>query len=111
MTQVLEAPAESPARRWTQAAANAREIWSGGACNPRAVARELVKAVDAACEVSGSSLPSENGAAEWAPARVILAHLCYLLKCAPDGMGGIKGTEMADELYLLRQFAEEVSGK
>jgi hypothetical protein len=69
-----------------KAAADACVIWSG-ASNPRGVARALVAAIDAACDLrsGGDCAPDELALA---PARVILAQLCFLLNVAPDGTGG-----------------------
>lgn len=62
-------------------AKKALDIYEGGACNERALARALVEAIDAA-----------NGAdrygMEWAPARLILAQLSHLMAhFATDGHG------------------------
>ena len=49
---------------------NADAIWNGGACNPRAVARSLVEAIDSATD--------EGTADNDAAVQMILDHLCFL---------------------------------
>jgi len=50
---------------------DAEQIWAGGACNPRGVARALVRAIDDATE-NGSA-----GAKDPA-VQMIMDHLCFL---------------------------------
>jgi cytochrome c5 len=52
----------------------ADNIWNGGACNPRGIARALVEAFDQAAEEGGGTDAACNDAA----ARMILDHLCFL---------------------------------
>lgn len=49
---------------------NADAIWNGGACNPRAVARSLVEAIDSAQD--------EHTVDNDAAVQMILDHLCFL---------------------------------
>lgn len=53
--------------------ANAAEIWGVGACNPRAVARALVEAIDEAVEEGGGTKAANDPAVQ-----LILDHLCFL---------------------------------
>jgi hypothetical protein len=48
------------------------QIWEGGASNPRAVARELVEAMDQATETSLFHADKDPAV------KVILDHLCFL---------------------------------
>lgn len=52
----------------------AHAIWHGGASNPRAVARELVKAIDEACEEGDSSAAANDPAV-----HMIMDQLCWLV--------------------------------
>lgn len=52
---------------------NAYEIWHNGACNPRAVARALVHAIDTAVEEGSSSDAAADPAVQ-----LVLDHLCFL---------------------------------
>lgn len=61
---------------------DALEIWQGGACNQRAIARALVNAIDCGSE---------------AAARVIIAHLCFLMHTSMNGLGGY-GDEAAHDV-------------
>lgn len=65
-------------------ATNALLIYDG-ACNPRALARELVKAIDYAYDQEGSSGAASQHAA---PARLILAQLTFLMATSFDAIGG-----------------------
>lgn len=49
----------------------AHMIWNGGASNRRAVARELVKAIDEALD--------ETGSAQDPAVQMIIDHLCFLV--------------------------------
>ena len=61
-------------------AIRALDAYQGGACNSRALARELVNAIDVACEeCSGNSRDSLAGHIGAAPARLILAQLAHVL--------------------------------
>lgn len=53
---------------------NADAIWNGGACNPRAVARALVEAIDEAVEEGGGSAAADDPAV-----HLIIDHLCFLV--------------------------------
>lgn len=65
-----------------QAAQAALDIWNGGACNPRAVARALVKAIDCSRE-SGDK----------APALLIMAQLAFLMGASFDSMGSVEWSD------------------
>lgn len=52
---------------------DAIQIWHGGASNPRAVARALVRAIDEATEEGNGSAGAKDPAVQ-----MILDHLCHL---------------------------------
>ena len=57
----------------TQRHKDAHDIWHGGACNPRGVARALVSAIDEACEEGHGSAGARDAAVQ-----MILDQLCFL---------------------------------
>lgn len=86
-----------------KSANEARDIWNGGACNPRAMARALVRSLDAGQEAG--NLRGEAGA----PARIILAQLCFILACSPNSLGDVEsdnGDSSAD-LATCERLARE----
>ena len=62
---------------------NADNIWHGGACNPRAVARVLVEAIDQACEEGQSSAACKTDPA----VHLIIDHLCFLVGLPQPSLG------------------------
>lgn len=52
----------------------AYQIWHGGACNPRAVARALTEAIDEAVGEGGGSDAAKDPAVQ-----MIMGHLCFLV--------------------------------
>lgn len=74
-----------------QIAREARGIFAG-ACNPRAVARALVRAIDFATEHLGTPGARSCYAAA---ARLEMAHLCHLLGMHDVGAGDYKGPDGA----------------
>lgn len=89
-----------------KAAKDALEIVEG-ACNPRAIARALVKAIDAGCEQGKGSTPRGE---HFAPARLMLTQLTYLMGTSFDSLGGsvhstdghIEATQADDTLTCQR---------
>lgn len=57
-------------KRWK----NAHQIWHGGACNPRAIARALVEAIDEATEEGGGSDGAKDPAVQ-----MILDQLAFIV--------------------------------
>ena len=84
--------------------ARAIDIWEGGACNPRALARELVRSIDHFSENGSDGVST----AEAAPIRVVLAHLCFLLGTSFDSIGGCESShgDIDKDVERCRQFAK-----
>ena len=72
-----------------RAAQDGAGMWNGGACNPRAIARAIVRAVDAICEAGGSDAIK---GADAAPVRLMLGQLTYLMRTSFDGFGDCKSS-------------------
>lgn len=55
-------------------AAMALDIYNGGACNPVAIVNRLLEAIRVARDIDGSEAKKPS----YAPARLIIAQLCWL---------------------------------
>jgi len=74
---------------------NAWHIWDGGECNPRAVARILVEAVDEATD--------DTGDAACDPAvQMITDHLCFLV-----GLPQPSADMSPEQWYEIYNFVKE----
>lgn len=71
---------------------NAWHIWEGGACNPRAVARALVEAIDEAVEKGNGSDAACDPAVQ-----MITDHLCFLVGLPQPSLD--MSPEQWDEIY------------
>lgn len=68
---------------------NAWDIWHGGACNPRAVARTLTEAIDEAMVDTGDAID---------PAvQMITDHLCFIVGLPQPSLD--MSPEQWDEIY------------
>lgn len=80
--------------RWT----DADQIWNGGACNPRAVARALVRAIDEATDECG-------GDAIDPAVQMIIDHLCFLVGLPQPSLDMMDG----DWLKVEKEVADHVA--
>jgi len=78
-------------------AKDAHMIWWGGAANPKAVARALVKAIDDAVAENGGSDGANDPAV-----HMIIDHLCFLV-----GLPMPCNVVPQDEWQLVLDFVEE----
>ena len=90
-----------------RAARDGAGMWNGGACNPRAIARAIVRAVDAICETGGSDAIK---GADAAPVRLMLAHFAALMQTGFDGFGDCKSEHGDSSADLARCAAIEGGG-
>ena len=93
-------------QRVAKSAKDAIQCWDGGACNPRAIARAIVRACDSGSDAMGGSLWTESTmerAPLGAPARILMAQLGWLLG---SGIGDYPGVD--DDLAVCRRLAETV---
>lgn len=83
-------------------ARQALDVWEGCASNPRAIARALVTAVDAACVTGSGEIAGLDGT----PARVMVAHLAALMFARFDGIGGVDSRcgDTIQEVNRLREW-------
>lgn len=71
---------------------NAFNIWNGGACNPRAIARTLVEAIDESTDESDYGFDAIDPAVQ-----MIMDHLCFIVGLPQPSLD--MSPEQWDEIY------------